>query len=897
MALFASALAFSQTPSETLVGQPWAGARGIRESVASIMKREATTPKRLEPFYKYKEKTGPDRTNLIENPFAMPISQWPMPERLEPLAVRPDRGPLFSFGTQFDATNFNEALAWPPDTMGDVGPTQVLVCINGRIKVFDKNGNLGGLNAATDVFFNSVRRANTFTTDPRVRYDRATGRWFIVMIDALGTSSDKNNRILLAVSSGSTISNSSSFTFFQFAQNSPSPAGDDNAFFDYPTLGIDGNALYIGGNNFTPGFAGTTAFVVRKSSLTSGGPIVVTAFRNLINSTTGVGLFTPQGVDNDDPTDPSGWFIGVDNATFGTIMMRKVTDPGGTPTLGPNLTVSGVLATRFPLDIHPLGTSANRKVDALDDRLFVAKIRTNRVTGERTLWTAHNVGVNSGGASSSEDRTGSRWYEIENLATSPSVKQAGTLFDSSANKTGYWMPAMTMTGQGIALLGGNSAGDSKRTSISVAQHLPSTTLGTLEAPLDAIVSSADYNDGSGLGTMRWGDYSHTSVDPNDDMTAWTFQMYAQTNTQWGVRVVKLIAPPPAAISSVTGASAQPGNNTVVTVNGTSSSGVGFFDPGAGFANRLAVSVSGSGVSVSNIQFINPTQIKFTATVDSGATAGTRNITVTNPDGQQVTANGVFTVESGGTPALTNLYLSPVTVTGGFKTKIKIVLGAAAPAGGVTVSLSSTDPVIPVPSTLTVPAGSTFATVQVTTVPVQNITKADVTASFNGTNITKTGTVKPPAVNSLTLDPTSVASGSTTKVRGVLRLGGKAPAGGFLVNVSSSDKTKVITPATVTVPAGQTQVGFNLTHYRVASDTSVTITAKRGTASVTANLGLTSSSVFSLTFSSSSVTGGNPVTATVKLKSPAPAGGATVLLSSSSGSATVPVSVVVPAGQT
>ena len=54
------------------------------------------------------------------------------------------------------------------------------------------------------------------TSDPRVRYDRLSGRWFITMIDVNGT----NNRILLAVSSGSTVTNASNFTFFDIPSDS-----------------------------------------------------------------------------------------------------------------------------------------------------------------------------------------------------------------------------------------------------------------------------------------------------------------------------------------------------------------------------------------------------------------------------------------------------------------------------------------------------------------------------------------------------------------------------------------------------------------------------------------------------------------------------------------------------
>src|SRR5205085_10887536 len=129
----------------------------------------------------------------------------------------------------------------PPDSMGTVGPSHVLVVVNGRIKVFDKNGNLGPLDTTTDNFFASVTSAGT--SDPRVRYDRLSQRWFLSMIDV-----DSVNKVLIAVSSGPSITGSGSFTFFQFQHDlvGTIPNPDTGNFADYDTLGVDKFALYIG---------------------------------------------------------------------------------------------------------------------------------------------------------------------------------------------------------------------------------------------------------------------------------------------------------------------------------------------------------------------------------------------------------------------------------------------------------------------------------------------------------------------------------------------------------------------------------------------------------------------------------------------------------------------------
>ena len=65
---------------------------------------------------------------------------------------------------------------------------------------------LGLLDVDTDVFFNSVMTppvTNNFTSDPRIRYDRLSGRWFIIMIEVPGEQGIQPDRIMIAASDGS----------------------------------------------------------------------------------------------------------------------------------------------------------------------------------------------------------------------------------------------------------------------------------------------------------------------------------------------------------------------------------------------------------------------------------------------------------------------------------------------------------------------------------------------------------------------------------------------------------------------------------------------------------------------------------------------------------------------
>ncbi len=676
------------------VGVPTEGALGIPETVEQIMEREAARPPRLQPRM-HPELEGPDRRTLPQDPRSPALPRWPPAPGVAPLTGAPAPLAPQTLGISFTGATLADTFAFPPDTMGAAGPTQFIVAVNGRIRSFNKSTGVadGVLNADPDVFFATVMTPGpNFTSDPRIRYDRLSGRWFVNIIDVPGaTPGTVPNRVLLAVSdaaSAGVISPGTVWTFFFFQ-------ADAANFADYDTLGIDNNALYVGANMFTSAlsFAGTNGYVVRKTSVLGAGPIVVTKFANLTGTPAGPGPYTPQGVDNYDPAATEGYFIGVDNATFGTLMLRRVTNPGGTPSLSANIGIT-VSTTTFPIRVPHLGNTGgtNGNLDALDDRLFAAHIRGGR------LWTAHNIQVNSSGvAAGGGGRNGTRWYELQNVISPgvPSVRQSGTVFDSAAaNPVSFWIPSVTVSGQGHAALGFSAAGAAARIDAATVGRLSGDALGTTQGtPVLYTASSTAYNppsDPGGAGGRRWGDYSFTSLDPNDDMTLWTIQEFCNATNSYGVRVVKLIAPPPASLSSCTPVSVPSATTQNVTLTGVSASGSGFYDPGPGFPNRLQASVSG-GVTVNTVTYNNPTSITLNVTT---TTAGSKDVTVNNPDGQSVVGTGCITVTAGASADLS------ITKTDGQATAVPgapitytIVASNAGPSSATGATVMDTVPAV------------------------------------------------------------------------------------------------------------------------------------------------------------------------------------------------------------
>ena len=678
------------------VGTPFTGSVGIRQTTSALMRIERLHPSDTprEPAL-VEDHEGPERDELGINPQSQRVASIPVlpPDMLtgyrrpgalvtEPFAPQAI-GPNFKAAT---LSGFNPTNAFPPDCDGSIGPQQYVVGVNGRIVSFDKTTGAqdGVLNLSTDNFFNSVRNGSG-TSDPQVRYDRLSGRWFITIINV-----STPNRYLIGVSdaaSNGVISPTTVWTFFFFVPATLSPSIGNNCLTDYPSLGIDANALYMGGDEFCPSFQQTDGFVIRKSSVLGVGPIVVTTFRSLMSGPTFVGPFAPRGVDNPDPGSNEGYFIGVDGNSFGTLDMYRISDPGGTPGISANIPIT-VPATSNPLTVPHLGNTGgtNGNLDALDDRIFYAYIRNQQ------LWISQNIAVdNTGvvnGVAANNTRDGSRWYQfnVPPGSGTPTIVQSGTVFTATATnlttERHYFVPSIIVSGQGHAAMGFSTAGTNERVNSGTVGRLAGDPLGTMQTPTLLTASSFAYNpagdNGASRGRRRWGDYTVMAVDPLDDMSMWTVSMYTDTTNSYGVRVAKLVAPPPATPSALAGV--PPGDPAfAVALTGTSASGSGFYDPGANLPavpafNHLVATISagaatGTPPSVVSATYVSPTTVNLVLNT-VGATPNLPGqfytITVTNPDGQSAAAAIVHVIDP------------TITASAGAG-------GSIAPSGGVTVT--------------------------------------------------------------------------------------------------------------------------------------------------------------------------------------------------------------------
>jgi len=333
-------LARAGRPGDEIKGVRMISEPGVSRSMDEINQAQLIAPPSKRPPLAPEKEAESVIEERQQNPNAPMVASYPsMGMAKAAVVTKGEASPLIAqtVGANFTGPTLSDTGAFPPDSMGAVGPTQYFVFVNGRMRTYSKATGLadGAVNADPDVFFSSVITpvgtgvALSFTSDPQVRYDRLTGRWIISIIDVpCSTSSCTStpaNRWLVAVSdaASSTITNSTVWTFFWVKT-------DTANFCDYPSLGVDNLALYFGCNMFTPAgsFVGTNAYVVKKSSVMGAGPMVTTAFPN-VSTASADGPYAPRGVDNYDPNSTEGYFVGVSTQVYSELVVRRISNPGG----------------------------------------------------------------------------------------------------------------------------------------------------------------------------------------------------------------------------------------------------------------------------------------------------------------------------------------------------------------------------------------------------------------------------------------------------------------------------------------------------------------------------------------------------------------------------------------
>ena len=422
--------------------------------------------------------------------------------------------------SQYDVASVGRSFI-PPDTMGAVGTTQYATFVNGGFAVYDKASGARST-FTSDLAFWAAAGQTGANGDSRVMFNAAANKWVVL---SFGNSVAD---IQIAVSStANALGPWTSTKFTGFAGGTA----------DYPTLAMDTNAIYIGTNNFTGTFQGTTLNIIPNASIFNGAaPTTAGLFQITTPYNNGAGAdggFAIQGV-NSMTASTTGHVlaaslsqndvIGYDvNFTGGAATSRTAVVYAGTanyasdngPGRQPNA-VPDVLppaATTF--------TSNDRVIDTSDQRIGSSVYEVNG--RDYAVYTATPVG--------------SDYTYVHYIVTNATTKKLISEGDIGDGAHDYYQGSLAVNQLGQVVMAYNRSGSGPDGKISIlAQAFNTDANGVLvkngTEQLLKVSLVDDYHNGSlngqiAAGRQRWGDYSAVSVDPTDSSQFWVIGEYAR----------------------------------------------------------------------------------------------------------------------------------------------------------------------------------------------------------------------------------------------------------------------------------------------------------------------------------------------------------------------------------
>lgn len=360
---------------------------------------------------------------------------------------------------------------------------------------------------------------NIIVFDPRARYDPDAGRFYVACVEFNLSDTDAGSEIddpndftgafLLAVSGGD--DPMEPWTIYRI------PPQDNGGLVDYPTLGYDGEAVYLSQNFFAlPGFdfEGATLTVLNRDDLLAGGDVTGWEFTELLNPD-GSLAFTLQPAAMAGTDGP----FHLANSRFlegQTLTVWDVTVPDDFS--APSIDNAGVGVAPYANSPAAQQPDTEKKIDTLDTRLM--NLAHDPATG--TLWTAHTTANGE-----------VRWYEID--PAGPSLEQTGS-YKLDGDST--FLPTVEADGDAMVLVH-NVGAETRYTGVAVAGRTGDHTAGEFE---DAAVvqegevgynyddTEGDFGPGGEEIVLRWGDYNGVAVDPEDGSGFWVIGQYAKDPT-------------------------------------------------------------------------------------------------------------------------------------------------------------------------------------------------------------------------------------------------------------------------------------------------------------------------------------------------------------------------------
>jgi hypothetical protein len=437
----------------------------------------------------------------------------------------------------FEAVADNNMVI-PPNANGAVGPSHVVTMLNSQVRIQTKMGIVTGTMSLASFW----APLHGVPFDPRLQYDRLSGRW-IAACDANPWSD--SSKVFFAISS--TSDPMGMWNLYSFDADP-----GDTLWADYTCLGFNATWIAITSNMFRlgpfPAFGGPAMWVIDKSSALAGGELTVTVFPPKFDLVAGVSSSTLQ------PCvtfgfEPKLYIVDRPPLTFGetrTLRISEISGTGSTPnwSVSTGSTVisgSGLFTVANNFDFAQVNASqkgTTARIETADPRIINAVYRNGKI------WCTHSGGL----PVRQVDRTAVFWYQLDPTAMEANgnpIVQSGVV--EGGLGVHHYYPSITANSADDACIGFTRSDTSR-----FAEAVYTIRLGTdppnAMRPVAVLKPGLDrYRKTFGRSRVRWGDYSATVVDPSDDHTFWTVQEYAAPSTgptpnddQWGTWWSKVV---------------------------------------------------------------------------------------------------------------------------------------------------------------------------------------------------------------------------------------------------------------------------------------------------------------------------------------------------------------------
>ncbi len=502
-------------PPPSVRGTPGQAEQAAVMNFMEIARSEAGKPVSAEQFV---APYMPEPADLIG---LAPTAAPALPRLFEPAA--PQAG--FQLNSPSPAASFlaleDNNASIPPDTHGSAGPNALMVTLNTQVRIMNRTGGVTSTVALNS--FWSLVNGGSGAFDPKVLYDPYGGRWIVVACD---DSRSASSGVLIGASQ--TSDPTGLWNLFKVDGDAA-----NLLWVDYPSIGFNKdwivvhvNMFTISGDNYSTGHT----YVFNKAAM----------YNNAAPSAPFTLFTDPDGTTNPALTHDAAlstvYLLQTFSSAAGQLRLYSITGAVGSESLnGPTTITSPEAWVSQPAggaDFAPQSGSA-QLIQVNDARM------QNLVYRNGSLWAAQTIFLPAGGTPT---RSSVQWWQ---LTTGGVIMQRGRI-DDATGTTFYAFPSIAVNKDDGVLIGYSRFSASQFASGNYSFRAAGDPADTLRADTVLKAGEAPYFKTFSGTRNRWGDYSHTVVDPVNDTDFWTIQEYAATPSggfdRWGTWWGRIVPP-------------------------------------------------------------------------------------------------------------------------------------------------------------------------------------------------------------------------------------------------------------------------------------------------------------------------------------------------------------------